>query len=31
LTQQAHRALQVFGKTADTLRALATHLLERDY
>ena len=31
LTQQAHSALNVFGKKADTLRALANHLLERDY
>ncbi|MEO5721778.1 MAG: polyprenyl synthetase family protein [Chthoniobacterales bacterium] len=31
LTNQAHTALQPFGKTADTLRALANHLLERDY
>ena len=31
LTNQAHAALGVFGKKADTLRALANYLLERDY
>ncbi|MEP6811087.1 MAG: polyprenyl synthetase family protein, partial [Chthoniobacterales bacterium] len=31
LTRLAHRALVPFGKTADTLRGLANHLLERDY
>ena len=31
LTGQAHAALAVFGKKAETLRALANHLLERDY
>ena len=31
LTNQAHAALAPFGKKADTLRALANYLLERDY
>ncbi len=31
LTKQAHKALQVFGAKGDTLRALANHLLEREY
>ena len=31
LTHQAHAALAAFGKKADTLRALANYLLERDY
>ena len=31
LTNQAHAALAAFGKKADTLRALANYLLERDY
>ena len=31
LTNQAHTALATFGKKADTLRALANYLLERDY
>ena len=31
LTSQAHDALAHFGKKADPLRALANHLLERDY
>ena len=31
LTQHAHESLKVFGAKADVLRALATHLLEREY
>ncbi|MGZ8900901.1 MAG: polyprenyl synthetase family protein [Limisphaerales bacterium] len=31
LTRQAHQALGVFGRKGETLRALADHLLERDY
>ena len=31
LTAQAHAALKPFGRKADTLRALADHLLQRDY
>ena len=31
LTQRAHESLKVFGAKADVLRALATHLLEREY
>ncbi|MBA3830640.1 MAG: polyprenyl synthetase family protein [Chthoniobacterales bacterium] len=31
LTRQAHEALQPLGKKADTLHALANHLLEREY
>jgi geranylgeranyl diphosphate synthase type II len=31
LTKQAHNALAMFGKKADTLHALANHLLEREY
>jgi geranylgeranyl diphosphate synthase type II len=31
LTSRAHAALAVFGDRADTLRALADHLLNRDY
>ncbi len=31
LTNQAHAALTIFGKKADSLRSLANHLLERDY
>ncbi len=31
LTQEAHHALDLFGKKADLLRALAHHLLEREY
>jgi geranylgeranyl diphosphate synthase type II len=31
LTKQAHDALSIFGKRADTLHALANYLLEREY
>lgn len=31
LTKQAHRALSIFGKRGETLRALANYLLEREY
>ncbi|MEP6821716.1 MAG: polyprenyl synthetase family protein, partial [Chthoniobacterales bacterium] len=31
LTNQAHAALEIFGKKADTLRGLANYLLQRDY
>ena len=31
LTKQAHDALTIFGKKADTLHALANYLLEREY
>ena len=31
LTAEAHAALQPFGRKADALRALADHLLQRDY
>ncbi|MDQ2659972.1 MAG: polyprenyl synthetase family protein [Verrucomicrobiota bacterium] len=31
LTKQAHRALDIFGAQGDMLRALANHLLEREY
>ncbi|MFN2475841.1 MAG: polyprenyl synthetase family protein [Chthoniobacterales bacterium] len=31
LTNQAHAALQMFGERAETLRALADHLLNREY
>ena len=31
LTSEAHEALSSFGKEADALRALADHLLQRDY
>jgi geranylgeranyl diphosphate synthase type II len=31
LTREAHEALQVFGTKAETLHALANHLLDRDY
>jgi len=31
LTKQAHDALAIFGKKADTLHALANYLLEREY
>jgi geranylgeranyl diphosphate synthase type II len=31
LTRQAHEALEIFGAKADTLRALANYLLEREY
>ncbi len=31
LTSAAHDALQIFGRKADTLRALADHLLQREY
>ncbi|MGI8438217.1 MAG: polyprenyl synthetase family protein [Chthoniobacterales bacterium] len=31
LTKQAHRALDIFGAQGDILRALANHLLEREY
>jgi geranylgeranyl diphosphate synthase type II len=31
LTRQAHNALSIFGSKADTLHALANHLLEREY
>ena len=31
LTKQAHDALTIFGKSADTLHGLANYLLEREY
>jgi geranylgeranyl diphosphate synthase type II len=31
LTREAHKALNVFGKKGEALRALASYLLERDY
>jgi hypothetical protein len=31
LTAEAHQALEIFGPEGDPLRALADHLLQRDF